>query len=232
MFNNLHNEGKFLKIAHRGYSQYYGDNNMLSFEKAVENNFDMLEIDIQLSKDNDIVLFHDNMIQEYYVNELKTEYLYVRFNIITLEHFFKNFKYKDIKINFDLKGDNIILVEKLINLLYKYRIDDSLIYISSFNRNYLKQLIPCREKYKMMFKIGFITCNIFNEDELLSLLKNMDFFVVDYSILTQKTIDLCHQYKKKVFTFTNKDIYTFSLINKYNVDGIFSDCKFPDINQI
>ena len=36
----------------------------------------------------------------------------------------------------------------------------------------------------------------------------------------------------KVFTYTNKDIYTYDIITRYNVDGIYSDCKFPDINQI
>ena len=48
-----------LKIAHRGYSDVYGDNNMNSFQKAYEEGFDVIEMDIQLNKANELVIHHD-----------------------------------------------------------------------------------------------------------------------------------------------------------------------------
>lgn len=39
-----------LKIAHRGLSQGLKDNSKIAFEKAIEHNFDMIELDIQLCK--------------------------------------------------------------------------------------------------------------------------------------------------------------------------------------
>ncbi len=232
MVSSFHLSNNIFKIAHRGYSEYYGDNNILSFEKAVENNFDIIEMDIQLSKDNDIILYHDTYIDNKYVKHINTQTLVRKHNIITIDHFFENFNFKNIKINFDLKGNDVLLTEKLINCFKKYNVDTSLIYISSFNRILLLELINFKNINNMLFYLGFISSNIFTKSELTYLLQNMDFFVVDYSILDEKIIDFCHKNNIKVFTYTNKDIYTFDLITRYNVDGIFSDCKFPDINQI
>ena len=232
MSSSLHITNSFLKIAHRGYSEYYKDNSILSFEKAIENDFDMIETDIQLSKNNEIVLYHDNHINNIYINELSTKNLVEKYDIITLEYFFKKFPYKNIKINFDLKGNNIYLVDELLILLNKYNVNTDLIYISSFDRNLLKNLIKLKSKYNMSFKSGFISSNIFTHEEIDFLLQSIDFYVLDYTLLTHDIINYCHNKGIQVFTYTNKDIYTYDIITRYNVDGIFSDCKFPDINQI
>ena len=38
-------------IAHRGYSDLYKENTIQAFYAAIENNFDIIELDIQLTKD-------------------------------------------------------------------------------------------------------------------------------------------------------------------------------------
>ena len=65
-----------LKIAHRGLSATNPDNSIESFVCAVEAGFDMIELDIQLCKNNEIVVFHDRslygkMIEEYTLHELE-----------------------------------------------------------------------------------------------------------------------------------------------------------------
>jgi len=52
----------FLKIAHRGYSAKYPENTMLAFAKAIEAGADMIELDLQLSRDNQTVVIHDERI--------------------------------------------------------------------------------------------------------------------------------------------------------------------------
>lgn len=232
MCSSFHLSNNFLKIAHRGLSEHYKDNSILSFKKAIDNNFDMIEMDIQFSQNNEIILYHDNHINNIYINELSTKKLIEKYDIITLEYFFQNFPYKDVKINFDLKGNDEYLVDELLLLLNKYNVDTNLIYISSFDRNLLKNLIILRSKYNMNFKSGFISSNIFTHEEIDFLLKSIDFYVLDYTLLTHDIINYCHKKGILVFTYTNKDIYTYDIITRYNVDGVFSDCKFPDINQI
>ena len=42
-------------IAHRGYSGRYPENTMLAFEKAVEAGCDAIEMDVQITKDGEVV---------------------------------------------------------------------------------------------------------------------------------------------------------------------------------
>ena len=54
---------KFLEIAHRGYSEIYKDNTLESLQKAIDYQFDMIEFDIQLTKDEEIIIYHDTFIK-------------------------------------------------------------------------------------------------------------------------------------------------------------------------
>ncbi len=46
-------------IAHRGLSALYPENTLLAFQKALESGADGIETDLRLTKDDEIVLFHD-----------------------------------------------------------------------------------------------------------------------------------------------------------------------------
>jgi glycerophosphoryl diester phosphodiesterase len=69
-------------IAHRGFSSDYPENTLLAFEKALEARADGIETDLQLSRDEAIILFHDDGLkritgtkgrpQERTLTELKT----------------------------------------------------------------------------------------------------------------------------------------------------------------
>jgi glycerophosphoryl diester phosphodiesterase len=48
-----------LVIAHRGYSGYYPENSLLALEKAIKCGADGVEIDVRITKDRKLILFHD-----------------------------------------------------------------------------------------------------------------------------------------------------------------------------
>ena len=48
-----------LKIAHRGASGYEPENTILAFEKALELESDMIELDARLCKTGELVIMHD-----------------------------------------------------------------------------------------------------------------------------------------------------------------------------
>lgn len=52
----------FTVIAHRGASAYYPENTMISFEGAIAMGADMVELDVQLSRDGEVVVFHDEKL--------------------------------------------------------------------------------------------------------------------------------------------------------------------------
>ena len=49
-------------FAHRGFSGRYPENTLLAFEKAIEEGVDGIENDVQLTKDGEIIIMHDESV--------------------------------------------------------------------------------------------------------------------------------------------------------------------------
>ena len=89
-----------LKIAHRGYAKNYKENTILAFEDAKNNNFDVIEIDIQLDKNNKILVFHDTHINYQLINTLSYQEIIQSIpDVMLLSTFFESF---DLSIHGDL----------------------------------------------------------------------------------------------------------------------------------
>lgn len=62
---------KFLKherpivIAHRGNKALYPENTLLALEDAVELGVDALEVDARLTRDGQLVIFHDETVPHF-----------------------------------------------------------------------------------------------------------------------------------------------------------------------
>ncbi|MBQ7096173.1 MAG: hypothetical protein IJN80_06990 [Clostridia bacterium] len=48
--------------AHRGWSDKYPENTMIAFQKAIDLGVDQLETDVRITKDGELVLIHDAMV--------------------------------------------------------------------------------------------------------------------------------------------------------------------------
>ena len=59
---NLRKGDDFTIISHRWASAYYPENTLPSFEGAIALGADMVELDVQLSSDKEVVVFHDEKI--------------------------------------------------------------------------------------------------------------------------------------------------------------------------
>lgn len=49
-------------ICHRGYSSRYPENTMLAFQKAIETGADGIELDVHLTRDGEVVVIHDELV--------------------------------------------------------------------------------------------------------------------------------------------------------------------------
>ncbi|MCF6171677.1 MAG: hypothetical protein L3J66_11925 [Bacteroidales bacterium] len=50
-------------IGHRGAAGYEPENTLLSFQKAIDLNVDMIEFDVRLCKSGEVVIFHDDSLE-------------------------------------------------------------------------------------------------------------------------------------------------------------------------
>lgn len=118
--------------AHRGGRGYFPENTLSAFSYVMKNNINILELDIQLTKDNEIVIYHDKNInniicdgESYPIKELtleqikkydcgskinpeyKTQTIKNGEKIPTLRELFNlvenDYKYNNIKFNIEIK---------------------------------------------------------------------------------------------------------------------------------
>jgi glycerophosphoryl diester phosphodiesterase len=63
MIQSLANSPSIIVAGHRGYKSAYPENTLLAFQKALELGVDMLEFDLRLSKDNVVMVMHDETLE-------------------------------------------------------------------------------------------------------------------------------------------------------------------------
>ena len=152
-------------FAHRGFSGYYPENTMLAFQKVAEETVaDGIELDIQLTKDGEIVIMHDEMLdrttngsgwlKDHTLEELKMHSVGVnvkgffpRQTIPTLREYFTWLKTTKLITNIELKTSYFEyegIEEKLIAMVKEFGLEDQIWY-SSFNHYTVarfKKLMP------------------------------------------------------------------------------------------
>lgn len=147
-----------LVYAHRGASAYAPENTLLSFQKAIDMHADGVELDIQLTKDGQIVVIHDEwldrtsngkgFVKDYTLEELRK--LEFNFNfpeqghadIPTMQEVFDLLKPTNLRIDIELKTGIIFypqLEEKILALTKENHMEDRVEY-SSFNHYTCKKL--------------------------------------------------------------------------------------------
>ncbi len=156
--------------AHRGASGYAPENTLVAFEKAIELKADGIELDVQMTKDGELVIIHDETVnrvsnakgwvKDYTYEELKElnvnkqfpEYGHV--SIPTLEEVYHLIKDTKLLINVELKNGVIFypdLEEKVLELTNRMELSDRTIY-SSFNHYSVMKL----KKLDPAVKTGFL----------------------------------------------------------------------------
>lgn len=212
---------QFKSIAHRGFQE--NDNSYIAINKAFNLGFDMIELDIQMCKD-DIIFYHDLTINNIYIETLTyKQILEINKQIMNLDFFFKNFNYQSIDIYFDLKG-NSKLSTKFLNYITDNNINTKQFYIASFNMSHLDVLKV--NKFRFSYKIGFITCNIFKEDILNLIIDGLDFISIDIDYLNKNSITFFKNKNLEIFTYTLKNLAQYTYISNYDIDGIVTDILF------
>ena len=132
-------------LAHRGISNNsFEDNTLEAFcrVKEINSKFKLgLEFDVQITLDNELILFHDSNLEDIVVERsLYSSILDKKSNIQRLEDLFKEFHNTDYILNIELKyyNDNNSRVKTFSNILLKIINKYNIKYIIS---SYKKELI-------------------------------------------------------------------------------------------
>lgn len=231
-------------FAHRGFSGKYPENTMLAFRKAVEAGADGIELDVQLTKDGEIVIIHDETINrttngkgavsDYTYEELSkfdASYIYrgeAGFNKIpTLREYFQMIKDTDLITNIELKtgvNEYLGIEEKVWKLIKEFKLQDKVI-ISSFNHFSvlrMRELAP-NLKYGLLNETWMIDAGKYTHD-----LGIHCYHPIQWN-LTPEVIKEIKQYGVEINTWTVNTEDRIRYMIENGIDIIIGN--FPDLTK-
>lgn len=206
-----------LYIAHRGVSNQRKENSLEAINLAIhQNQYNGVEIDVQLCKSGEIVLHHDLYLHNNWIKDLNYDELKM-YDVISLEDLYKRVPMGTKMLILDIKGDDYSIIEK-INEFYKF-MDVSNVYFCSFNRPMLYYLNP-------KFKIGRTFESFFLPTEYPIVLKDVDIIIIHWTCLNYPLMHYCNSNNIRVFTYTHKNNIEHKYMLRFNIDGIITNGIF------
>lgn len=141
-------------IGHRGNPGVAPENTLSGFIKAYENGADVFEVDVEVTKDGEIIIMHDGTlnrtttytgtktVNQMTLEEIKAEFILgkdgkpTEEKVPTLAEVFEEFKDKDCKIFVEFKGSNALNIQTTCDLIKKYKMEGK-VDVISFNTGFL-----------------------------------------------------------------------------------------------
>lgn len=212
-----------LKIGHRGAKGYVAENTLASFQKALELDVDIIELDVHVSKDNIPVVIHDATVDRTTIAKGKvidfTAKELQNLGIPTLEDVFDLVENR-CGINIEIK--DFEATKAVLNLINNSSFDTEKIIISSFDWNVLQL---CHTA-KPAIHLGVLTEN--SIDKALSFAQKISAYSIHpyFKLLNTENVQLMHQNGFKIYPWTVNNPEDITFVKSMSVDGIITD--FPD----
>jgi glycerophosphoryl diester phosphodiesterase len=220
-----------LKVAHRGASVEFPENTLSAFQGALNTDAGMIELDIHMTKDGHIVVFHDDeldrltdghgLISRKTLSELKSLTVLGREKIPTLKEALDLINGK-IKLDIELKGVGVAKpVSDLIKQYVKNKVFTYADFIvTSFDHSQIIEFY----QYLPLVEIGFI----YDKGELpthLMRLKeaNVSWVVCDYRDININNLEKFHKNGFKVLVYTVNSETEYKDLKLLGVDAIATD---------
>ena len=211
-------------IGHRGASTEAPENTLAANDLAFQQKADGVEVDVRLTKDNQLVCMHDksvfrtagkkNLIKESTLKQLKSldvgKWKGEKWSgeaIPSLHEVLSEIPI-DKKIFIEVK-EGIETIDPLIETIQKSKLDPKYISVISFHQEVVKRVKQAMETLTVNLLIAFSSPKEFSDEAvLLKLLEfNLDGVGAENnSRLSQNFVDLIIEKKKKVHVWTVDDI--------------------------
>ena len=220
--------------AHRGLDKYYPENTMISFKAAKKAGADWIELDVQSTKDNYIIVMHDSNFKR--VSKLNKNVWDVNYSEIKnldvgsffdkkykgetiplLEDVVKWAKENDVKLNIELKptGHEVNFEKNVLEIINKYGYENNCV-ITSGKYESLKNIKKLNKKIKTIYVMSLAYGDI-------TKLKYADGFSVEASNISKSFVKKIHKENKEIYAWTINSEINISKMLSYNVDNIITD---------
>ncbi|WP_414055238.1 glycerophosphodiester phosphodiesterase [Macrococcus equi] len=233
-------------VAHRGASGYAPENTMAAYELALKMHADYIEIDLQLTRDGQLVAIHDNTLErtttgsgfvgDKLLAEIKSLDAGIKFNpkfegekVPTFEEILTRFKNESIGILIEIKTPEYYpgIENKIREALVHYKLDKATnrIAIQSFNHHAVKVSKSLLPALKHGVLISPKNPRI-NTRDIKWFKTFADFYNPSVKLVTRELIQRAHQEGLKVKPYTVRDQSLVEPLLNQGVDAIITD--YPD----
>jgi len=221
-------ESGMLRIGHRGARAYAPENTLTSFKKALEIGVDAIELDVRKTKDNQLVVIHDDNVKrttngdglvcELTLKDIKGLSAEGGEKIPTLEEAL-DFLDKKVKVLVELKEEGI--EKQVLSVIHERDLEKNVV-ITSFSETALKEVRELNDKVET----GLIYAKHKNPIKAALDLK-ANYLVALYRFVHTANVEKAHENGLKVVVWTINNPEEVEAYIKKGVDGIASDK--PDI---
>ena len=222
--------------AHRGFSKVAPENTMPAFKAAMDSGADYIELDVQLTKDDQLVVFHDDKLDRTTDGKgLLSRYTYEELQQFSAGSWFsKDGEFDDVRIPLfrevlDLVGKDIMLnieikrsgdpkhtAEKVVELIEEYGIVNSC-YVTSFSYPALKKVKQLNPRIKTAFIANLATATSYAQ------LPYIDGVSMNYLFVNQSVVNSAHHNGKRIFVWTVNRQSEMQKMMALGVDNIITD---------
>lgn len=218
----------FELIGHRGYSALYPENTILSFKKALEIGCHGIELDVRLTKDNRVVVIHDEnldrttngkgFVRDFTLGELRELNVGKGQKIPTLEEVLEIIK--GVKFLIEIKVSKADLPEKIEKLCEKtveLIKDKEGVFLTSFS----SEVLQVSKKMNSGVKTGLIFSEpLEGVDKITGFVKVL---CPRVDVLGPRLMALASLHGIDVYVWTIDTEEDLRKTTKYNVSGIISN---------
>ncbi|MGM0875837.1 MAG: glycerophosphodiester phosphodiesterase [Bacillota bacterium] len=236
---------KIDNVAHRGASGYAPENTISAFDKAVEMKADYIEIDVQRSKDGELVVIHDTSVDRTTdgtgkVGDLTSEQLrsldagswmgeqFTGEKIPTFDEILDRY-HGEIGILIELKAPELYpgIEESIAQELKERNLDkpqNEKIILQSFNFESMKKMNDLLPKVP----IGVLTSSSLHTtpEALQEFSTYADYFNPNYRIVTHELVNQVHSLGMEISSWTVRSHESAEFLLDMGVDAIITD--YPD----
>ena len=207
--------------AHRGVSSDHRENTLEAFHAAVQQEADSLELDVWLTKDNQLAIHHDKICEGIDIEGSTFERLP---NFVpTLNDVLNNFK--TIPLNIELKISPFTDLHRLAErVVYELngKITSSPLLVSSFNLEILQNL----RKYSRRIRLGYLTAQEdWERSKLFEMVTENNFQAVHphYSLVSEDFMNISKENDVEVNVWTVNEQSAVARQVNLGVNSIITD---------
>lgn len=221
-------------IAHRGYSSVSPENTRTAFVNAIDIGADMIELDVQLTSDGQVVVFHDNdllritgcegTIADYSLEKLQQMDAGLWFspdfegeNIPTLAEVLELVQDSDLNIYLELKdiGDVEGFEETVLSVVREYDMQDRCL-MASFQYEYLRHFKELDENVQILLNTSSGSLTL--AEELPA-----DYYGLNVETITADLVEAIHKTGGQAYVWTVDTPVQMRNVVAMGVDGIVTN---------